>query len=312
MVRPLQKFYPTLARHAHAERKLACGCHIRQSRKRPALLAAIAVKPLRIHCQPSHLHAVRLQQRQSSRRARVLHPYPIARVEQESCNQIERLCGAAGDHHLLGGAPHTPCLTNIAGDCRPQWRKAEGVTARHHFGRVPPQPTSSQATPRFDGKGIERRTVERERVRGAVGAEFWKRPRREKPSPGREHSSWYVCRRSCSRRSVRWKRIWKRRPHLRAPAHAHVHIPLLEESIECLDHRPDRDAVFARKPASRWESRSRGELPLENRRTNRLIEPLHERCAVGTRPQSQLLVYVGPCGFRGLRRIGQIHEVDLT
>jgi hypothetical protein len=88
-------------RHRHAEGKLTARRHVRETRERAPSPASGAVDSPGVYRHANYFRAVRAQERGDGQVARFFNPDLIARVEQESRNEIERVLGAGSNEHLL-------------------------------------------------------------------------------------------------------------------------------------------------------------------------------------------------------------------
>jgi hypothetical protein len=118
--------------------------------------------PLGVHRHAGDPGADRGEQPPRRRITRLLHRHHVAGAEQDPGDQVERVLGAVGDHHVVGGGPDRPGDAEIAGDRGAQGRVAGGFRVR--AGAVRPQPHLRGQQP---PPGVEREQL---RVRDA-GAE---------------------------------------------------------------------------------------------------------------------------------------------
>ena len=98
--------------------------------------------------------------------AGILDPCGITGIEQEHREPRERLLGAGGDHHLLGGTARAAGKAQVLGDGGAQRGMAGRLGRAKEVDLVAgAEPAPGKATPHRNGKEIERRVAGQERPR---------------------------------------------------------------------------------------------------------------------------------------------------
>ena len=160
--RPGQQLHPPAHREGHAQRILVRGGHEGHARIRRRLDPGGDHDPVAVDRGVEDVGPHRRQGVTGGRIAGVLHPHPVAVLQQNPGGDVDRMLGAGGDDHLVGLADHPARGPQIIAD-----RRAQGaVAARVGIAEVD-RIEMAQRPPGRARPGVQRAGVQQ----GAAGGE---------------------------------------------------------------------------------------------------------------------------------------------
>jgi hypothetical protein len=208
----------------------------------------------------------------------IFHPDPIAGIDHQPRDQIDKLLRARQDHDLIGAAPHAARGPQVDGDCVAQGSITTCVAVREQKAFVSTGAPRHGATPKLGGKNVYGGPVRSKRSGRARHVDPEGR-RAERDGPTRKRRRGDGGRRALERSPRLEPAVGQARGDGRPRAHPTGNVTLRRELLENSNDSSAGDAELSSQRSSRRQPGPRRQAPLEHGSPKGVVQPVMHRLA---------------------------------